>query len=103
MRPINRRFDAIIFSDVVEHLLDPQAGMEKLRQLLAPGGTIFFATATNAAFWDHTIIFENVDQIKRFIHNNGFKISHQIEITVFENPDGRKVVDYLAVLHADEN
>lgn len=99
---VNHQFDAIIFSDVVEHLPDPEAGMAAINRLLAPGGVVFFSTATNAAFWDHTVVFDDVNQIDRLIHDHGFVVDNSTKITVFENSDGRKVVDYLAVLRTGE-
>jgi SAM-dependent methyltransferase len=34
-------FDAIVLGDVIEHLTDPLAALERIRPLLAPGGVLF--------------------------------------------------------------
>jgi glycosyltransferase involved in cell wall biosynthesis/2-polyprenyl-3-methyl-5-hydroxy-6-metoxy-1,4-benzoquinol methylase len=36
----DEKFDAVIFGDVLEHLLDPQAVLERTRDILAPGGYV---------------------------------------------------------------
>jgi SAM-dependent methyltransferase len=38
------RFDAIVLADVLEHLADPVAALERCRELLAPGGTLLIVT-----------------------------------------------------------
>ena len=42
------RFDAIVFADVLEHLRDPSAVLERARALLAPGGVVV-ASVPNVA------------------------------------------------------
>ncbi len=37
------RYDAIFFSHVLEHVIDPVVALRKLGSLLAPGGTLFIA------------------------------------------------------------
>ena len=91
-------FDFIIFSDVIEHLQDPPAGMNALKSLLTADGIVFFATATNAAFYDHSMVFEGTDEIEALIAQQGFRTDCVTEIPVFKNPDGRITLDYLAVL-----
>jgi SAM-dependent methyltransferase len=43
-------FDAILFSHVVEHLVDPQATLVRLKQVLRTGGHLYLA-APNVLFW----------------------------------------------------
>jgi SAM-dependent methyltransferase len=91
-------FDLVLFSEIVEHLRDPALGMSKLESLLAPGATVFFATATNAAFYDHTIIFHDIDEIEALLGRHGFVVSSHRAVPAMSGPDGRDVVDYVAVL-----
>jgi 2-polyprenyl-3-methyl-5-hydroxy-6-metoxy-1,4-benzoquinol methylase len=37
------KFDVVIFADVLEHLLDPIAALEKVKKALRPGGRIVFS------------------------------------------------------------
>ncbi len=45
------RFDAIIFGDVLEHLRDPRAVLEKMSALLKPGGKILISLPNIANIW----------------------------------------------------
>ena len=40
----DERFDCVVCADVIEHLLDPSALVELLRQLLRPDGHLFIST-----------------------------------------------------------
>ena len=49
------RFDAVVMTDVIEHLADPVADLRRIRALLAPGGRLVLATCDlgswSARFW----------------------------------------------------
>lgn len=92
------QFDAIIFSEVVEHLPDPRGGMARLYELCRSNAYVFFSTATNAAFYDHTIVFESVEEIRELVHEFGFRIKTEQEVLATSGPQGRDVIDYNAVL-----
>lgn len=36
-------FDAVVLGDVIEHLVDPEAALERIAHLLAPGGVLYMA------------------------------------------------------------
>jgi SAM-dependent methyltransferase len=38
-----RRFDAVAMGDVIEHLIDPAAGLARIREQLVPGGLLWLA------------------------------------------------------------
>jgi len=91
-------FDVVLFSEVLEHLGDPALGLDRLEKLLAPGAVAFFSTATNAAFYDHTVVFHSVEEIEDLLHRHGFEISTSHSILAVSGPDGRDVLDYVAIL-----
>lgn len=91
-------FDAIVFSEVVEHLNDPEKGMACLSHLVAPHRFVFFSTATNAAFYDHTIVFNCIADIVHLVEKHGFKVVNYQEILAFKGPNGLDVIDYNAIL-----
>lgn len=45
------RYDAIIFGDVLEHLRDPRAVLERLSALLKPGGKVLLSLPNVANIW----------------------------------------------------
>lgn len=91
-------FDFVVFSEVVEHLSDPDAGMVKLAETVNRDGHIFFSTATNAAFYDHTVIYESVSEIRTMIKDHGFTIDFDEEVMALESGNGVDVIDYNAVI-----
>jgi len=50
LRPLAGTFDALIISEVLEHLTDPWTTLEKLVRCLKPGGAVF-ASSPNIAHW----------------------------------------------------
>jgi 2-polyprenyl-3-methyl-5-hydroxy-6-metoxy-1,4-benzoquinol methylase len=98
----NAPYDLVLFSEIVEHLADPEHGLDALGNLLAPGAHVFFSTATNAAFYDHTIVFETVEEIEDLLRSHGFEITSSRTIRAAPGPDGRDVNDYVAVLRRVE-
>jgi SAM-dependent methyltransferase len=46
-----KKFDLILFLDVLEHLDDPVAALRRANELLAPGGTIFVSVPAFQALW----------------------------------------------------
>jgi SAM-dependent methyltransferase len=48
--PFAEEFDAVIFGDVLEHLLDPAAALERVRAWLKPGGLVI-ASVPNVGHW----------------------------------------------------
>src|SRR5262249_6667782 len=94
----HERFDVVLFSEIVEHLVDPAAGMELLKALLDPSGSVFFTTATNAAFYDHQIVFPTLEDIEAFLDAPGFCVDKYHSILATRGPNGRDVMDYVAVM-----
>jgi SAM-dependent methyltransferase len=52
--PDDRKFDAIIMVALIEHLIDPMGSMERIRNLLKPGGFVLIDTP-NIAKWTRRI------------------------------------------------
>ena len=94
-------YDCGIFSEIVEHLPTPDEGMRRLHQGIKAGGPIFFSTATNAAFYDHYVIYESIQAIEQMLRGHGFTIRSSGTAKIFDGPDGKDVVDYYAVITPD--
>lgn len=95
---VKQPYDFVVFSEVVEHLSDPNGGMAKLSEIVDPTGHVFFSTATNAAFYDHTVIYESVAEIRTMIFDHGFSIDFEEEVMALESGNGVDVIDYNAVI-----
>lgn len=48
--PTGRRFDCIVFNDILEHLVDPWEALKATRAALAPGGVVI-ASIPNMRYW----------------------------------------------------
>lgn len=96
-------YDVILFSEIVEHLDDPEQGMRHLAATLARDGSVFFSTATNSAFYDHTIVFDDLDEIRDLVARHGFEVMAEHTVVAMPGPEGedRDVVDYSAVLRRE--
>lgn len=100
---LDEPFDLVIFSEVLEHLPEPDRGLDQLGGLLAPGGAVFFSTATNAAFYDHTVVFETIDEVTAMLGEHGLAVASDHTVLAATGPDGRDVLDYMAVLTQEEH
>ncbi|MEE8558975.1 MAG: methyltransferase domain-containing protein [Myxococcota bacterium] len=100
--PQDAGFDAVVFSEVVEHLDRPEKGMEQLASVLDPRGVVFFTTATNAAFYDHTIVFKDTAEIESLLDCHGFEVVSEQLSLVFKGASDNDVLDYNAILRRRE-
>lgn len=101
---LDRRFDVIVLSDVIEHLNAPVIGVSNLMRHLAPGGKLLVTTPNPTAlnllvrtvlyrqlnvYWDHVGCFMP-EHIQVICDRYGFKLK---EIVFFDHVDRRNVVN----------
>ena len=106
--PTHRPFDAIIFTDVLEHLADPGSALVEARKLLAPGGVII-ASVPNVAHWSvrQDLLFGKFEykpygimdathlrwftarSLRRLFESNGFTVTRQLTAPGVWLPDYR--------------
>ena len=48
--------DAVLFSEVVEHLVDPDGALDELRRVLRPGGHLMLSTPNLAAWYNRALL-----------------------------------------------
>lgn len=48
--------DAVLFSEVVEHLVDPDGALDELRRVLRPGGHLMLSTPNLAAWYNRAFL-----------------------------------------------
>lgn len=49
-------FDAVLFSEVIEHLIDPDLALAEVRRVLVPGGTLLLSTPNLAAWFNRLLL-----------------------------------------------
>ena len=80
------KYDAVAMFDVIEHLVDPVVGLEKIKWLLKTGGLVAFATPDSGSLWarawknkwhafvppQHINLF-SVKNVKLLLQKSGFE------------------------------
>lgn len=101
----SRKYDVIIFADVLEHMKDPVAVLTKVKTILKPGGRIVFSipnmahmfvrlqllggkfTYTETGLLDYTHLhFYDDDEVNRIFTDANYVISG-FDCTTFDYPD----------------
>ncbi|MBI1198420.1 MAG: methyltransferase domain-containing protein [Phenylobacterium sp.] len=96
-------FDAVVLSNVIEHLLDPQGVFDECRRILAPGGRLVMITPNVDALghklfgpdWRglepprHLFLFPG-DVLEKMGRKAGFK-----KVDVFSSPGSRSAAEYV--------
>lgn len=75
-----REYNFISMCEVLEHVEDPLALLQKLNTLLSKDGLAYITTPTNAPTIDHIYLFNNTTEIVELINRAGFKVLTQIEV-----------------------
>lgn len=83
------RFDAVIFSQVMEHLPEPLAVLTELRRVLKPGGALFYS----GPLW-----FEEHEKPYDFYRYTRFGLDHLFGKAGFEVMELRWLEGYLATV-----
>lgn len=55
--------DAVLFSEVIEHLVDPDAALDELRRVLRPGGHLLLSTPNLAAWYNRALLLAGVQPV----------------------------------------
>ena len=94
VKQLNKKYDVIIFADVLEHLVDPASTLKRVKGLLKPNGSIVFSIPnmahvsirlallrgefrhTETGIVDKTHLhFYDLDEVKRVFHEAGMHFS----------------------------
>lgn len=63
----DRRFDFITAGEVLEHVQNPVGFLVRMRDFLAPHGTVYLSTCVNCPAVDHVYHFHSIDEIRAVI------------------------------------
>ncbi|KAB1140991.1 methyltransferase domain-containing protein [Streptomyces luteolifulvus] len=55
--------DAVLFSEVVEHLVDPDSALDELHRVLRPGGHLMLSTPNLAAWYNRALLLAGVQPV----------------------------------------
>ncbi|NGN68843.1 class I SAM-dependent methyltransferase [Streptomyces sp. A7024] len=55
--------DAVLFSEVIEHLVDPDAALDELRRVLKPGGHLMLSTPNLAAWYNRALLLTGTQPV----------------------------------------
>lgn len=68
------RFDAVVFSEVLEHLEDPRGALAAIRTLVKPGGRLFLNVPINSPAPDHIFLLRSPEETFDLVRGQGFEI-----------------------------
>jgi 2-polyprenyl-3-methyl-5-hydroxy-6-metoxy-1,4-benzoquinol methylase len=67
-------FESVTFSEVLEHLEEPDRALSILRGLLAPGGRAFINVPVNSPAPDHITLYRTPEDVVEAVRQAGFEI-----------------------------
>jgi 2-polyprenyl-3-methyl-5-hydroxy-6-metoxy-1,4-benzoquinol methylase len=73
----SEKYDSIVMAEVLEHLENPTLALEKIRNILAPGGLAFFNIPCNSPAPDHIYLYKNPSHFFEQLTGAGFNIIDQ--------------------------
>lgn len=69
------KYDFIVLGEVIEHLDEPKKILQKLANLLNPGGYIWITAPTNSPALDHVYLFKSREEIINLIKDSGLDVT----------------------------
>lgn len=72
------RFDAIVLSEVLEHLETPQKAIETLHHLCKPGGKVWINVPANSPAPDHLYLVKSLEQVEELVQGCGFEVAQSV-------------------------
>lgn len=91
--PTTQRYDFIGIGEVIEHLEQPLAMLQKIRGMLSGDGCAFISAPTNSPTVDHIYLFNNAREIRDLLDAAGFEITAEATRYSEDLPE-RKAIKY---------
>ncbi|MGN5382000.1 SAM-dependent methyltransferase [Streptomyces sp. MUSC 14] len=76
--------DAVLFSEVIEHLVDPDSALDELHRVLRPGGHLMLSTPNLAAWYNRALVLAGVQPV-----------FSEVSLRAIHGRPGREVVGHL--------
>lgn len=104
----SRSFDAIVISEVLEHLEDPASALRTLRSITAEGGRIYIQMPANSPSPDHLYLIRSADEFRELVTGAGFEILEEAYLPATNVSLERAVrknltINCVAVVGADQS
>lgn len=74
----DRKFDMVVMGEILEHVEAPQLFLDKVTDLLAPGGIVYLTTAINAPAVDHIYLYRTYEEVVEQIEAAGLKVRAEL-------------------------
>jgi 2-polyprenyl-3-methyl-5-hydroxy-6-metoxy-1,4-benzoquinol methylase len=71
---VNKKFDSIVISEVLEHLENPDLALSNLRQVISKDGFIFVNMPVNSPAPDHIYLLQHPSEVSDLVARNDFDI-----------------------------
>jgi 2-polyprenyl-3-methyl-5-hydroxy-6-metoxy-1,4-benzoquinol methylase len=68
------RFDTIVFSEILEHLERPREALEVVREILAPGGSVWINVPLNGPAPDHLFLLRSTREAAELVAACGLEV-----------------------------
>jgi 2-polyprenyl-3-methyl-5-hydroxy-6-metoxy-1,4-benzoquinol methylase len=72
--PTSGQFDAVVASELLEHLERPAEALRRLRQVTRPGGRLFLNIPVNSPAPDHIYLWRTPEEVFSFVADSGLEM-----------------------------
>lgn len=90
-------FDLIVMGEVIEHVDDAPALLNRARDLLAEDGHLFLTTCANCPAADHIYYFGSASEIRTLIRDCGLMVSDEIILPAEDVPEASWEADKITI------
>lgn len=76
----NKKYDAIVMGEVLEHVESPEVFLKKIKSLAATDCFIYVTTCINAPAIDHISLFTSVEHLHTIVKASGLRVASELVI-----------------------
>jgi 2-polyprenyl-3-methyl-5-hydroxy-6-metoxy-1,4-benzoquinol methylase len=71
---VGAAFDAVVFSEVLEHLEEPVRALRAIRAVMRPGGRLYLNVPVNSPAPDHLFLLRSPEEVIDLVQAEGFAV-----------------------------